>query len=233
MDKTHILVVDDDIAILRLLQANLKARGYRVTCVQNGEQALETMEMDFVDLIILDLMMPGIDGVEVCRRIRSWSQVPIIILSARGDEQEKVKCLELGSDDYITKPFSISELIARIKNALRHATNPASSTSPVVYKCGELEINYALRRVTVHGEEVRLTPVEFAVLQQLTINTDKVLTHSMLLKSVWGQEYSLEKEYLRVFIHRLRKKLENRYPDLNYIKTIPGVGYHMTSPMGN
>ena len=227
MDKRHILVVDDDPAILKLLCTNLKARGYKVTAAMDGEESLEAVEKDFIDLIILDIMMPKLDGVEVCRRIREWSNVPIIVLSARGDEKDKVKCLELGADDYLTKPFGIAELLARVKTSLRHYESTRDTpVQPSAFTCGDLEINFAMRRVTVGGTEVKLTPTEYSVLQQLAVNSDKVLTHSMLLQSVWGNEYSGEKEYLRVFIGRLRKKIEPAPNDPRYILTIPGVGYH-------
>ncbi len=229
MDKTHILVVDDDPAILRLLCTNLKARGYRVSTAADGEECLKVMESDFVDLIILDIMMPKLDGVEVCRRVRTWSDVPIIVLSARGDEKDKVKCLELGADDYLTKPFGIAELMARVKTALRHFGSARVAPAQPVFATGALEINFALRRVTVGGNEVPLTPTEFSLLQHLAVNADKVLTHNMILQSVWGNEYSSEKEYLRVFIGRLRKKLEPDPGKPKYIQTIPGVGYHLAT----
>ncbi len=193
MDKTHILVVDDDPAILRLLCTNLKARGYRVSTAIDGEESLKAVERDFVDLMVLDVMMPKLDGVEVCRRVREWSNVPIIVLSARGDEKDKVRCLELGADDYLTKPFGIAELLARIKTALRHGE--ASKLAPAQvsnFTCKDLEINFAMRRVTIGGNEVRLTPTEYSVLQQLAVNANKVLTHSMLLQNVWGSGYRSE-----------------------------------------
>ncbi len=225
MDKTQILVVDDDVAISRLLSANLRARGYDVITVVCGEEALQVVEKELVDLIILDIMMPGINGVEVCRRIREWSKVPIIILSARGDEKDKVKCLELGADDYLTKPFGIAELMARVKTAFRHSD--AARVAPVqpAFSCGDLEINFAMRRVTLAGTEVKLTPTEYSLLQQLVANPDKVLTHTMLLQRVWGEQYFDEKEYLRVFIGRVRKKIEADPENPRYIITIPGVGY--------
>ncbi len=229
MDKKHILIVDDDPAILRLLSTNLKARNYEVITATNGEESLEAVQKDFIDLIILDLMMPKIDGVEVCRRIREWSDVPIIILSARGDENDKVKCLELGADDYLTKPFGIAELMARIKTAFRHRGDPTVSPAQSTFVCDGLEINFAKRRVTVNGREITLTPTEFALLQHLAVNSDKVLTHNMLLQSVWGSEYSSEKEYLRVFVGRLRRKLEPDPKNPKYIQTIPGVGYHIAT----
>jgi two-component system KDP operon response regulator KdpE len=227
MDKKKILVVDDDPAILRLLSTNLKARGYEVITATDGEESLEAVQKDFIDLLILDIMMPKVDGVEVCRRIREWSDIPIIILSARGDENDKVKCLELGADDYLTKPFGIAELIARIKTAFRHRGDPTVAPAQANFTCDGLEINYAKRRVTVNGKEITLTPTEYSLLQQLAVNSDKVLTHSMLLQSVWGNEYSSEKEYLRVFVGRLRRKLEPDPKNPRYIQTIPGVGYHL------
>jgi two-component system KDP operon response regulator KdpE len=229
MDKKSILIVDDDPAILRLLSTNLKARGYEIFTATDGEESLEAVQKDFIDLIILDLMMPKVDGVEVCRRVREWSDVPIIILSARGDENDKVKCLDLGADDYLTKPFGIAELMARIKTAFRHRGDPTVSPALSTFTCDGLEINFAKRRVTVNGKEITLTPTEFALLQQLAVNSDKVLTHNMLLQSVWGNEYSSEKEYLRVFVGRLRRKLEPDPKNPKYIQTIPGVGYHIAT----
>jgi DNA-binding response OmpR family regulator len=229
MDKKRILVVDDDTAILRLLSTNLKARGYDVITATDGEEALEAVQKDYIDLIILDIMMPKVDGVQVCRHIREWSDIPIIILSARGDENDKVKCLELGADDYLTKPFGIAELMARINTAFRHRGDASVAPAQSSFTCDGLEINFAKRRVTVKGKEITLTPTEYALLQQLAVNSDKVLTHSMLLHSVWGTEYSSEKEYLRVFVGRLRRKLEPDPKNPRYIHTIPGVGYHLAT----
>jgi len=229
MDKKRILVVDDDTAILRLLSTNLKARGYEVLTATDGEEALETVQKEYIDLIILDIMMPKVDGVQVCRHIREWSDIPIIILSARGDENDKVKCLELGADDYLTKPFGIAELMARINTAFRHRGDASVAPAQSSFTCDGLEINFAKRRVSVKGKEITLTPTEYALLQQLAVNSDKVLTHSMLLHSVWGNEYSSEKEYLRVFVGRLRRKLEPDPKNPRYIHTIPGVGYHLAT----
>ena len=229
MNKTHVLVVDDDPAILRLLCANLKARDYKVSTAIDGEDALEAVERDFVDLIILDIMMPKLNGVEVCRRIREWSDVPIIVLSAQGDEKNKVHCLELGADDYLTKPFGIAELIARIKTALRHSSTSRATPAQPNFSFEDLEINFAMRRVAVGGNEIKLTPTEYSVLQQLAVNANKVLTHGMLLQNIWGSQYSSEKEYLRVFIGRLRKKLEPNPQEPRYILTVPGVGYHLAA----
>ncbi|MFC1870560.1 winged helix-turn-helix domain-containing protein [Chloroflexota bacterium] len=225
MDKTHILVVDHDPAISRLLYVNLKARGYEVTAVMDGAEALEAMERDFVDLIVLDAMKLGEGGVEIYHRVRERSQVPIVILGALGDEKGELDFLELGADDYITKPFGIAELAARIRTALRHSD--ATREAPVLptFTCGDIEINFAMRRVAVGGNEVRLTPTEYSLLQHLATNADKVLTHHMLLQRVWGEEYYNEKEYLRVFIRRLRKKLEVDPENPRYIITVPWVGY--------
>lgn len=225
MEKIRILVVDDDPAISRLLCTNLRARGYEVLTASDGQQALEVMDREIVNLIVLDIMMPNVDGVEVCRRVREWSRVPIIMLSARGDEKGKVECLDLGADDYLTKPFGIAELVARVKTALRHFDASKAVPQHSNLTCGELEINFAARRVTVGGHEIKLTPTEYSLLQQLVVNADKVLTHSMLLQRVWGEEYFSEKEYLRVFVGRLRKKLEADPENPKYIITVPGVGY--------
>ena len=229
MKKTQILVVDDDPAILRLVCTNLKARGYTVSTAMDGEEALKAVESDFVDLIVLDIMMPRLDGVEVCRRVREWSDIPIIVLSARGDEKDKVKCLELGADDYLTKPFGIAELMARVKTALRHSNGSKAAPAQSNFISGDLEINFAMRRVAVGGEEVILTPTEYSLLQHLAVNADKVLTHNMILQSVWGSEYNSEKEYLRVFVGRLRKKIEPDPKNPRYLVTMPGVGYHLAA----
>lgn len=229
MEKKRILVVDDDPAILRLLSTNLKARGYEVVTATDGEEALDAVQKQFIDLIILDIMMPKLDGVQVCRRVREWSDIPIIILSARGDEHDKVNCLELGADDYLTKPFGIAELMARINTAFRHRGDATVAPAQSSFTTDGLEINFAKRRVTVKGKEITLTPTEFSLLQQLAVNSDKVLTHSMLLHSVWGTEYSSEKEYLRVFVGRLRRKLEPDPKKPRYIHTVPGVGYHLAT----
>jgi len=230
MDEAHILVVDDDPAILRLLYSNLRARGYKVTTAMDGEKALEVVGGERPNLIILDIMIPKLDGIEVCRRIREWSQVPIIMLSAKGDEKNKVLCLELGANDYLTKPFGIAELTARIKAALRNSDNQKAAGTQPVLVCGDIEINFARRRVTARGIEVRLTRTEYSLLQQLATNAGKVLTHSMLLENVWGSQYYAEKEYLRVFIRRLRKRLEQNPDKPKYILTAPGVGYHFAAP---
>ena len=225
MVKTRILVVDDEPSIRRFLRANLEAKDYRVLAAVDGAEALQTIEMELPDLVILDIMMPKMDGFEVCRQLREWSQIPIIMLSARGDESDKVKCLELGADDYITKPFGASELIARVRAVLRRTKATGALPTQPSFISGDLEINFVERQVTVAERDVRLTPTEYNLLQELVLNANKVLTHSMLLGKVWGPEYGQEKEYLRVFIGRLRRQLEPEPENPKYIITIPGVGY--------
>ena len=228
MTKMHhprILIVDDDLAILKFLRANLEVEGYVTSMAMDGAEALRMIEMKLPDLVILDIMMPKTDGFEVCRQLREWSQLPVIMLSARGGEEDKIKCLNLGADDYITKPFGVDELIARVRAVLRR-TEAARATPVQPHFAGNgLEINFVERKITVAGREVKLTPTEYNLLQELVLNANKVLTHNMLLGKVWGPEYAEEKEYLRVFIGRLRKGLEPDLENPKYIITIPGVGY--------
>ncbi len=225
MRRPRILIVDDDLAIIKFVRANLKAEDYETLTALDGVEALETIEREMPDLVILDIMMPKMDGFEVCHQLREWSQMPIIILSARGDETDKVKCLELGADDYITKPFGVSELIARVRAVFRRTQTVGAIPTQPLFSSGELEINFAQRRVTIAGIEVRLTPTEYRLLQELVLNAGKVLTHTQLLNKVWGLEYREEREYLHVFIRRLRGKLERDPTNPTYIITVPGVGY--------
>lgn len=223
--KTQVLIVDDEMSILKFLRSNLEERGYAVISAADGEEALNIIERELPDLIILDVMMPKMDGFEVCRRLREWSPIPIIMLSARGDEKDKVQCLDLGADDYIVKPFGSNELMARVSAVLRRTKTADISPAKSSVTSGDLVINFAKRQVTRAGEDVKLTPTEYALLQELAVNSGKVLTHTHLLHKVWGPEYRDEREYLHVFIRRLRSKLE---PDPNnpiYILTVSGVGY--------
>jgi len=223
--KTRVLIVDDELSILKFLRSNLEERGYAVISAADGEEALNIIERELPDLIILDVMMPKMDGFEVCRRLREWSPIPIIMLSARGDEKDKVQCLDLGADDYIVKPFGSNELMARVSAVLRRTKTADISPTKSSVTSGDLVINFAKRQVTRAGEDVKLTPTEYALLQELAVNSGKVLTHTHLLHKVWGPEYRDEREYLHVFVRRLRSKLE---PDPNspiYILTVSGVGY--------
>ncbi len=230
MRQVRILIVDDDPAILKFLRANLKAGSYETLAAVDGAQALQVFERELPDLVLLDITMPRMDGFDVCRRLREWSKIPIIMLSARGDEMDKVKCLNLGADDYLTKPFGVDELLARVRAVLRRTESARTQPTKSSFTCEGIEINFADRRVTVSGREVALTPTEYKLLQELVLNANKVLTHSMLLGKVRGPEYGSEKEYLRVFISRLRKELETDPTNPRYLLTIPGVGYQFKAP---
>ncbi len=225
----RILVADSDLPMLRFLRSNLEVGGYQVVLAIDGEEALEKTERELPDLVILDVMLPKVDGVEVCHRIREWSRVPIIMLSTNGDEISLVNCLDLGADDYITKPFGMGEMLARVRVALRHA-KPEVSTSPSTFISGDLEVNFARWCVTIDSNEIKLTPIEFSLLEQLVLNAGKVLTHNMLLQKVWGAEYNREMHCVHVFIARLRRKLEHDSKKPKYILTKPGVGYYFENP---
>lgn len=217
--------MDDELSILKYLRANLEVEGYKVLTAMNGVQALQTLETELPDLIVLDIMMPEMDGFEVCRRLREWSQLPIIMLSARDDESDKVQCLDLGADDYITKPFGKAEFIARVRAVMRRAEVASPTPTVPSVKSGKLEINFSQRKVTVKGKEVALTSTEYALLQEISLNAGKVLTYTYLLQKVWGADYADEREYLHVFVSRLRAKLEPDPKNPRYITTVSGVGY--------
>ncbi|MCX6011020.1 MAG: response regulator transcription factor [Chloroflexi bacterium] len=225
MKKTRILIVDDELSILKYLRANLEAEGYEVLMAMDGAQALQTLEAELPDLVVLDIMMPEMDGLEVCRRLREWSQLPVIMLSARDDESDKVQCLDLGADDYITKPFGKDEFIARVRAVMRRAESASPTPTISSIKSGDLEINFSKRKVTVNAKEVELTSTEYALLKELALNAGKVLTYTQLLHKVWGPDYADEREYLHVFVSRLRAKLESDPKKPRYITTVSGVGY--------
>ena len=225
MNKPCILVVDDEPSMLKLLKVNLETQRCKVLTAINGAEAIRVFEREQPSLVILDMMMPVMDGVEVCRRLREWSQVPIIILSIMDSEISKVKCLDLGADDYITKPFGTGELMGRVRAVLRRSERTASTPIQPSFTSGNLKVNFTQRRVTVGGKEVRLTPTEYALLQLFVLNVGKVLTHTLLLNKVWGSEYSDERQYLHVFVRRLRTKLESDPANPIHVVTIPGIGY--------
>ncbi len=225
MRKSRILVVDDDLGVVKSVRANLQTRDCEMLTAMDGEEALEVLGKEQPDLIILDITMPKLNGFEVCRQIREWSQVPIIMLSARHDIDEKVKCLNLGADDYVTKPFGVNELAARVMTVLRRTRDSDSAPTPPTFSSGDLTINFVERRVTTANGEVKLTPTEYNLLQELTIGAGKVFSHSTLLGRVWGPEYVSEREYLHVFVGRLRKVIEPDPAHPKYIVTVPGVGY--------
>jgi len=223
--EVRILVVDDDRAIRRFLRASLTAHGYAVFEAETGEQALQDVMTHRPDVIILDLGLPDLDGVEVTRQLREWSQIPILILSVREQEEDKIAALDAGADDYLTKPFGVGELMARLRVALRHAVAQVDETAEFVL--GDLKVDLARRVVKVKGEEVQLTPTEYALLRVLIKYAGKVLTHHQLLREVWGPGYEPEKHLLRVNISNLRSKLEAEPARPQYILTEPGVGYRL------
>lgn len=221
----RVLAVDDDVEILRLIRRVLEMEGFDVTTAENGEAAIQEVGQEQFDLALLDLMMPGIDGMAVCKHIRSFSTMPVILITAKVRDDDKVTGLDAGADDYITKPFSTRELVARVRAVLRRSqmTFPVQSCSRLV--SGDVEIDFPARRVTVAGDEIRLTPTEFNLLQELAQNSGKVLTHTHLLHRVWGSEYSNELRYLHVFVSRLRIKLRLDRHGQQMIESISGVGY--------
>ena len=220
----RVLVVDDEPQIRRFLKATLDAHGYEVALAEHGRAALEHAAAWRPDVIPLDLALPEIDGIEVCRRIRAWSDVPIIVLSVRDRESDKVAALNTGADDYLTKPFGTAELLARIRVALRHAARRNTSQEPLI-AAGELRIDLAQRQVTRRGEPVHLTPTEYEILKALATNAGKVLTHTLLLRQVWGDDQLQDVAKLRVFVNQLRRKVEDDPAQPTYIVTEAGVGY--------
>jgi two-component system KDP operon response regulator KdpE len=227
--NARILIVDDEPQIRRVMRATLVARGYMVHTARNGEEALDKVREEQFDLILLDINMPGIGGLETCRIIRSQSDIPIVFLSIRNTEKEKVEALDAGADDYVTKPFSTPELLARIRAALRRAPRIVGG-APEVLNLGPTEINFGARRVLVGGEEVRLTPKEFELLRYFASHLDEAVPHTKLLQAVWGPDYGEEVEYLRVFINQLRKKIEPDPSNPQYLVTEPWVGYRLNVP---
>ncbi len=221
----RILVAEDESALLDFVSRNLKARGFQVLEAHNGIEALHLWERERPDLLILDVMMPRLDGLDVCRRVREVDTVPIIILTALDAESDKVAALDTGADDYLTKPFGVDELLARVRAVLRRSAWAASMPSSSVRRFGPLEIDLAGHNVLRDGAAVHLTPTEFALLEQLVLHPNKMLTHRMLLQNVWGSEYRDELEYLRVYMGRLRRKLEQDPTNPRYLQTDSGTGY--------
>jgi two-component system, OmpR family, KDP operon response regulator KdpE len=229
-ERSRILVVDDETQIARVLKTALSSQGYEVKTAADGESALD-LAVDWIpDLIVTDLSMPGITGIELCRSVRDRSKVPIIVLSVRGEEKTKIEALDAGADDYVTKPFSVSELLARVRANLRRAAATQESPAAVV-EDGDFYISPESRVVRVRGKEVHLTPKEFELLMFMARHPNKVLTHRVLLNAVWGGESVQQPEYLRVFINQLRKKIEAGDPP-RYILTDPWVGYRF-QPAGD
>lgn len=218
----RIIIIDDEAQIRRLLQVALKAHGYDTALAGSGQEGLEIAAVFRPDLIILDMSLPDMDGIEVVKNLRQWSQVPLIILSVREAESDKIAALDAGADDYVTKPFGMGELLARIRTALRHIS--ASADEPVL-TFGNLSIDLAHRQVNLDGQELRLTPTEYELLKLLANHSGKVLTHAQILRSVWGPGYEKENHYLRVYIGQLRHKIEKDPSRPEHIITEPAVGY--------
>lgn len=221
--------MDDEPQIRRVMKTTLIAQGYLVDEARSGEEALQKLRQDKVDLLLLDLNMPGMGGMKACRAIHAISDAAIVVLSVRNSEGDKVQALDAGADDYVTKPFATPELLARIRAALRR-TPLAGETTPCFVRFENLEINFKTRRVIKGGEEVRLTPKEFDLLQYLVSNPNVPIPHSRLLQAIWGPDYGREVEYLRVFINQLRKKIEPEPSKPRYILTEPWVGYRFQLP---
>lgn len=228
MSGARILVIDDELRVRRLLQTALTERGYDVSTAASGEEALAVMAQRRPDLLLLDLVMPGMSGLDVCRAVREHSRTPIVVLSAHGEERAKVEALDLGADDYLTKPFGMEELLARIRVALRHAVHGGSPTE-AIYESGDLRVDFVRRQVWKAGVEVRLTPIEYELLKHLVQHADRVLTHSLILGAIRGPEHREDNQYLRVFISQLRQKVETDAARPRHIITEPGVGYRFQS----
>ena len=225
----RVLVVDDEPQILRALQTNLRGAGYDVVTAANAGEALAAAAMRPPDAVILDLVLPDGRGTDVARELRRWSRAPIIVLSVVGEEQEKVAALDAGADDYVTKPFGIDELLARLRAALRRAD---PSTDPVL-EVGELVVDVEARSVTMAGRRIALTPHEFELLRYLAQNEGKLLTHPMILREVWGPLYGDESHYLHVYVSQLRRKIEADPARPRYIITEPGAGYRLVNPIAS
>src|SRR5579885_481929 len=229
MATARVVLVDDEPNLIKFVSQNLRARGYDVTDASNGLDGVERVKEYKPDLVILDINMPGMDGLEACSYIRQTSDAAIIMLTASGNEGDKIRALDSGADDYLTKPFAIGELMARVRAVLRRVT--AAQTRSLRHDAVEVEgliVDFERRHVMVRGQEVKLTPIEFSLLEQLATHPDVVLRHRELISAVWGAEYRDETEYLRVYVGRLRHKLEVDPAHPRYIQTEPGVGYRFT-----
>ena len=229
-NRGRILVVDDEPQLIRVLRTGLTSRGYEIRAASDGRAGFEIFTDWHPDLVITDLAMPNVDGLELCRRVRAISQVPIIVLSAKGEEKTKVEALDIGADDFVTKPFGIDELLARVRASLRRATAPSiNEAAQSVLESGDFHVDLEAREVNVHGKQIHLTPKEFDLLIYFMKHSGKVLTHRTLLSAIWGGNYVEQNEYLRVFVGNLRKKIEPDAAAPRYIVTEPWIGYRFDS----
>lgn len=229
MNKTTILVVEDDIAVRNLITTTLDTHDYRYIRAENGQNALKAISSKKPDIVLLDLGLPDIDGIDVIKRVRNWSEVPIIVISARCEDTDKIDALDSGADDYLTKPFSVEELLARLRVTQRRlASLKNSDTEDSEFRNGEMKIDYAAGSVFMNGEEIHLTPIEYKLLCLLAQNSGKVLTHTFITNSIWGSSFDSDVASLRVFMATLRKKLDKSSKSgQQYIQTHVGVGYRM------
>ena len=224
----RILAVDDEIEIVRALERSLAAHGFEVFTASSGEEALEAISLHRPDLILLDLGLPSMSGLEVIKRVRAQSNLPIIVLSVKDTEHDKVQALDLGADDYVSKPFGMNEVLARVRVALRHSAHVESGTE-AIFSAGPLSVDFAQRLVQVNGQEVKLTPTEYDLLKALIKNSGKIMTRQMLLSQVWGTGYGAESHYLHVYVGQLRRKIEPDPAHPRFILTISGVGYRFNA----
>lgn len=223
-DAAPILIIEDEPDIRKFLRLTLATHDLKPIEAETGEEGLRLLTSQRPEVIILDLGLPDMDGIEIIRQVREWSQIPILVLSARGQEQDKITALELGADDYLTKPFAAGELIARVKVALRHAAR-LKDTGNAVYECEGLRVDLAARSITLNRQEIRLTPIEYKLLSVLVKNAGKVVTHTQLLREVWGKHSSENNQYLRIHTQHLREKLRDDALNPRFITTEPGIGY--------
>lgn len=225
-----VLIVDDEPQVRRYLRTSLQAHGYRTLEAATGAEALRMASQYVPDVVLLDLGLPDLDGTEVTRRMREWTRVPILVISARGQESDKVHALDAGADDYLTKPFGFAELLARVRVALRHAQIAPTDGSESTFTCGPLRLELALRRVFLADREIHLTPIEYKLLTTLARHAGKVVTHKQLLQEVWGPQSTEQNQYLRVYMTHLRRKLEPPESRTRIFKTEAGVGYRLECP---
>jgi len=227
--KPTVVLIEDEPEIRRFLRATLLAEGCRLFEAATGEEGLREAEVRQPDIIVLDLGLPDMDGLDVIRRLRQWTGVPIVVLSARGQEHDKIAALDAGADDYVSKPFGVGELLARIRVSLRHAERTVREVGEPAFGVGELQVNLSQRRVVVAGNEVHLTPIEYRLLATLVKHAGKVLTHGQLLREVWGPPYAERAHYLHVYMAQLRRKVESDPARPRYLLTEPGVGYRLAA----